>query len=370
MKVKWLSVATSCILLIFASACSEPQRQGQKGERESPRLIVKGSTQITLLKELQGHSGAVTSIVFSPDGSSIASGSRDRNVIIWDLQTGHVRHTLSGHHLAISALAYSPDSTLLASSSYEDLSPDVLLGRVRPSDGGPQGNVVLWDTATGRLRRRVGKGEYAHSYPATALAFGPRGNTLAVASWYDMVTLFDVATGGAAGPLLSFKSQLLSVAFSADGSRLIVGLPNRVDISEPSVGVGYEQRALRPINPETSPTRAHFEDVAVSRDGDRVVTVTASQVVLWDTESATAIRSLDDGLAPGYYWRASIAPNRSMIAISTDSNVLLWDVMQNAVTPTIRTPNQQRAPVAWSPDGRVLATLGESDATINLWRVQ
>src|ERR1035438_10073013 len=122
MKVKWLSVATSCILLIFASACSEPQRQGQKGERESPRLIVKGSTQITLLKELQGHSGAVTSIVFSPDGSSIASGSRDRNVIIWDLQTGHVRHKLSGHHLAISALAYSPDSTLLASSSYEDLS--------------------------------------------------------------------------------------------------------------------------------------------------------------------------------------------------------------------------------------------------------
>jgi WD40 repeat protein len=49
------------------------------------------------LQTLEGHSSSVYSVVFSPDGSKLASGSGDRTVRVWDVATGQVERTLEGH---------------------------------------------------------------------------------------------------------------------------------------------------------------------------------------------------------------------------------------------------------------------------------
>ena len=67
---------------------------------------------------LTGHTDAVTSVAFSPDGTRIASGSCDNTVRVWDAATGQpVGQPLTGHTDAVYSVAFSPDGTRIASGS-------------------------------------------------------------------------------------------------------------------------------------------------------------------------------------------------------------------------------------------------------------
>jgi WD40 repeat protein len=66
---------------------------------------------------LRGHSGAIFSAVFHPNGKRIASGGRDRLVWIWDADVGMEIARLQGHTNYVFSLAFSPDGSSLASAS-------------------------------------------------------------------------------------------------------------------------------------------------------------------------------------------------------------------------------------------------------------
>src|SRR5437763_519687 len=82
------------------------------------------------LQTLEGHTGSIYSMVYSPDGRQLASGSYDGTVRLWDAATGACLQTLEGHTGSIDSMVYSPDGRQLASGSYDR-------------------TVRLWDAATG-----------------------------------------------------------------------------------------------------------------------------------------------------------------------------------------------------------------------------
>ena len=64
-----------------------------------------------------GHTSLVNSVAFSPDGKTLASGSRDATIRLWDVASGREFKTLKGHLSDVDSIAFSPDGKTLASAS-------------------------------------------------------------------------------------------------------------------------------------------------------------------------------------------------------------------------------------------------------------
>jgi WD40 repeat protein len=167
----------------------------RSGQRFMPRLISQRTSDWSFA--VQGHTGDVNSVAYSPDGTRIASGSDDMTVRIWDAHTGKELAVLHGHRDWVRSVAFSPDGTHIVSGSDDD-------------------TVRVWDAHTGKPPVVL----EGHTYWVLSVAFSPDGGRIVSGSYDKTVRMWDAVTGKQLAVLEGHHYQVISVAFSADGKRI------------------------------------------------------------------------------------------------------------------------------------------------------
>jgi WD40 repeat protein/serine/threonine protein kinase len=331
-------------------------------------------------RTLRGHTGAVNSVVFSPDGGTLATTGQDSTVRIWDLARG--RHVELQQ--AADTAVFSPNGTTLAIGC----SPGVRLwdvaGRVertilpypdaiglQPSRAGlvafsPDGKIVascawrdtvrIWDVATRQVDGLVGD-----TRSVTYVVFSPDGKTLAGGGGGGTVRLWDVATRRAIATLRGHTDYVRSLAFSPDGKTLAsASADTTVRLWDPASG-----QLVKTLRGH----RTAVAGVAFSPDGRVLATGDgAGTIRLWNATTNEAKALLRGHSGP--INAVTFAPDgRSLISASVDGTVKVWDVAAE-LDPNILTGHKAwLSHLALSPDGKTLA-VADADAdenAVKLW---
>ncbi|KAJ5917529.1 hypothetical protein N7466_011083 [Penicillium verhagenii] len=287
------------------------------------------------LQTLEGHSDSVESITWSPDGSRLASGSRDKTVRIWDPATGQSVSTLEGHSHWVRSIAWSPDGSRLASGSGDD-------------------TVRIWDPATGQSVSTL----EGHNGWVQSIAWSPDGSRLASGSSDKTVRIWDPATGQSVGTLEGHNGWVQSIAWSPDGSRLASGSCDKtVRIWDPATG-----QSVSTLEGHSDWVRS----IAWSPDGSRLASGSDDNTVrIWDPATGQSMSTLEGHS----HWVRSIAwsPDGSRLASgSSDNTVRIWHPATGQSTSTLEGHNRSVQSIAWSPDGSRLAS-GSGDDTVRIW---
>ncbi|CAD8178221.1 unnamed protein product [Paramecium octaurelia] len=259
-------------------------------------LYVYGMLKRRTKSKLEGHQSAIYSVCFSPDGTLLASGSRDNSIWLWDIQTGLQKIRLEGHSDQVQSVSFSLDGTILVSGSADC-------------------SIRLWDVKTGDQKSKLD----GHSNYVCAICFSPDCATLASCSDDNTICFWDVQTGQQQSKLEGHSNWVSSIVFSHNGTTLVSGSEDK-------------------------------------------------SVLLWDVKTGHQKLKLDG--PNGYVYSVCISPDSTTIASgNADKSIRLWDITTEQQKTTQESHSSFVQQVCFSPDGDTIAS-GSGDKSIRVWDVK
>jgi WD40 repeat protein len=352
--VKYWNLAGECLQVFsghnsFVWTAALVEQPNSSGDRP---ILASGSIDRTIklwdiqsgecLKTLQGHIDWICSIACSPDGQTIASGSIDQTVKLWNINTGECLATLHGHSRDVWSVAFSIDGKLLVSGSAD-------------------ATVRIWDVSTGQCLHIL----QGHKNHIWCVVCSKDGNTIASGSSDTTIRLWNIHTGECLKTLQGHTNTLRSLAFSPNGKNLIASDDNQTiklwDISTgkcfrtlSGYGSGIWALAVSPRN--------HLRDSPILASGSE-----DQKVKLWDINTGTCIKTLE-GHTNWVRFVAFSPDGRTLASGSSDETVRIWDIQTGECVKILRGHTSWVLSVAFSPDGYL--TSGGSDKQVRIWDVQ
>jgi serine/threonine protein kinase len=357
--------ATSMIILGIASvALLENVRtlwpssygQSQGPEPETGSMMPSPSFDVVQQGSFTYHTNKVTSLSWSPQGDTIASGSLDKTLRVWNQDFQGI-DTIHAMPTGVQAVGWSPDGAYIAAAS-----------------AGKTGDLQIWNASA----KGGDKPSFTASYPSSgtinALAWSPLtqpdGYSIAIGSDDGKVRVINEGASLSNGTTTTYngpKGPLLSLAWSPDGNYLAGGSADTtVQIWQPTDLNGsstsdpafvFAQHSDR----VTALTWTPKQNAIISGSTDMSVQV-------WDINNNTNILQLYKMSSPV---SALAVSSYNILAIGTeDGTVTLYNLFgSDQPIATIEENNQAIRSIAWSPDGSSLV-IGGDNRQANIWNLK
>ncbi|WP_263420148.1 WD40 repeat domain-containing protein [Tolypothrix sp. PCC 7601] len=356
---------------ILKAAKKVTQIQGENIELKIPITVVLGQAinEVKQFNRLEGHHSYIRSVIFSPDGETIATGSDDQTVKLWN-RKGQLLKSFDAHARLINSISFSPDGQIVTNSnddtaklwSREGKLIATLVGHkdnVNSATFSPDGKILATASSdkTVKLWNRKGKllkTFTGHSEPVNSVSFSPDGKILATASNDKTVKLWN-REGKLLKTFTGHNEQVNSVSFSPDGKILATASNDKT--------VKLWNREGQLLKTFTGHNEL-VNSVSFSPDGKNLATASNDKTVkLWNREGQ--LLKTFTGHSDVVH-RATFSPDgKTLASASNDNTVILWK-LDNKLFTTLTQNNEQFNRVAFSPDGKILATTG-NDQTAKLW---
>jgi WD40 repeat protein len=298
------------------------------------------------LRQWTGAEDVPLCLAFAPNGQVLASAGKDGNICLWDPATGKELRQFKGPpQSAMTGLLFSPDGRSLASWHAWDG-----MGRVRGAGNASPG-VYLWDAGTGKRLRKyeVEPGNFP------AFAFSPDGQVLATGDQEGHVHLWDVTSIEEVRRIPSPASGVALVAYAPDGKTLAVATEDGY-IRTWAAETG---QALQTVQTDRRPLRA----LVFSPDSKTLATGDdRGRIRLWDP--ATGKERLSEGPRIPFASITVAADGQTVFSLDAQT-VRHWEAGTGKETHRLAVPEGRSESLALSPDGRTLAVVRE-DRTIRL----
>lgn len=342
-------------------------------------------------KPLTGHDKNISSIAFSPDGSTVAAGAEDKTIILWDVETRKPLGTLIGHSQTVSSLLFTRDGESLFSGSLDgaiiqwDLENFKPLANLTKGLGAsissiflsPDGNLkslaldkervillnVNEDPPLGRRIRAVGSG-------SANIAFSPDGRLFASSGEFGDVVLWEVSTGQQSGtPLEGHERQVSSLAFAPDGKVLVSG-------SMDGTVVFWDVSSHAALAPPVKALHSPIWSLTCSPDGKTLVAGGDAELVFWDIATRSQLGP-PVTLQKDRIWRLAFSPDGDLLASAGNNlEVAIWkngqhDRVFKRVGIPVEDGNLELMPsgLSFNFDGTIMATSTQGHS-VTLWSVK
>lgn len=294
-------------------------------------------------KTLKGHKKEVECIAFSPDGKTLASASKDYAIILWDIAKGKRKKTLKKHSNEVRKVMFSPDGKTLISFDRS-------------------GMLRLWEVETGKLIYSLRD----HTNIATSISLSPDGLTLVSGSLNGYIHLWDVATGTHKKAFKGHKNSVTSVSYSSDGLTIASASWDKA-IHLWNATTGKRKNSI-------AKPSGNMRSVLFSPVDQLLVVATDKSIHVWEVDPLQLMYApiAHETFPISLYQRLSLsADGKSMVSNDKSGTIHLWDIVTGNYLRTLNLKgNSPLANTIFSPDGKILASFVPIERKIDLWYVE
>ena len=315
----------------------EPQQVEVPEQEESAQVAylpnVTGNSNYSLAHRIAQQESEIKTVAITPDGKTIVTGG-DRQINVWNGQSGSLEKTISGHEEGIKTVAISADGNTIVS-------------------GGNDGRINIWNRSTGSLERTL----VGHESEINSIALSLDGNIIASGGGDRQLRVWNRRTGNLERTFEGHDEEIKSVAVSADGETIVTG------------GQDKQVKVWKWRSWELKQTlKSHQEEVravAISADGNTIVSGSGDRTIkVWDDAGQLkyTLRGHEEKVDA-----IALSNDGHIISGSRDRTIKIWNLQTQALEQSLETDSSDEInSIAVSAYKQVVVSVNK-DKTLSIW---